>query len=458
MPNPVFAESAPEWVSFAGCTVTPGDQNRECSVCGHCWSEDDTPYFEERIEPTMELLYGPRLWDHLTDVAKKAGPRRAAIAFVGEAAPELLKKFGPRDILVVNAGDHALAAGATSPAALAAFLDRGVQLYSYSALHAKVIATKRSAVVGSSNASTTSNRSDEAAILTDDPAIIAGVRGMVTDLAANAERIDGKFVARARKLVKESGPRPPVPGITETEAFPPRPVTRLHFVEAEHDEWPDDVEEAARDLQSDTRRSIGRVRRQWWDPTPRRSRYRVGDVLIEFAGSGDDDYAFEAPALIVGKAKVPTSGLGHVFVLQSLRDAPEAYLSELHDDLAEIGVVRAHDSLADCAEALHGARVTDSAVADRVLDLWRYPPMTDRDPAQPAPGDRVRAHLWNFDGRHNDIEAGVSPPDVDDPRREVIGELICETVDSAFGVYERHIVIEDNGRITYVEPSTIRPT
>lgn len=74
----------------------------------------------------------------------------------------------------------------------------------------------------------------------------------------------------------------------------------------------------------------------------------------------------------------------------------------------------------------------------------------------PVTGDRVRAHLWNVDGRHNDVAAGVFPPDVDDPTRIVVGSLHVESVDSVFGAYERQSVIEDDGRVVWVENDTIQ--
>lgn len=73
----------------------------------------------------------------------------------------------------------------------------------------------------------------------------------------------------------------------------------------------------------------------------------------------------------------------------------------------------------------------------------------------PINGDRVRAHLWNFDGRHNDPDAATFPPDVDDPQRIVVGSLQIETVDSTFGTYERKSVIEDDGHVVWVEDDTI---
>ncbi|QZE10794.1 HNH endonuclease [Gordonia phage ChisanaKitsune] len=91
----------------------------------------------------------------------------------------------------------------------------------------------------------------------------------------------------------------------------------------------------------------------------------------------------------------------------------------------------------------------------RTEDIWK---VTDKVVVDESPsnGDRVSANLWNFDGRHNDIEAGVFPPDVDDPTRTVVGRLVMEVVDSPFGSYERSLVVEDDGLISFVEPETVQ--
>ncbi len=73
---------------------------------------------------------------------------------------------------------------ATSPAALAYYLGKGVRVLSSPTLHAKVIATNRRAVVGSANASENSTFADDAVIITDDPEVVASVRKFI-------DRIDG---------------------------------------------------------------------------------------------------------------------------------------------------------------------------------------------------------------------------------------------------------------------------
>ena len=67
-------------------------------------------------------------------------------------------------------------------------------------------------------------------------------------------------------------------------------------------------------------------------------------------------------------------------------------------------------------------------------------------------GDRVSARLYNWDGRREPI---VSIPDVRDPSATLIGKLIVEEVDSAFGTYTRHLLITDGGLFRLVEEDSI---
>jgi hypothetical protein len=70
----------------------------------------------------------------------------------------------------------------------------------------------------------------------------------------------------------------------------------------------------------------------------------------------------------------------------------------------------------------------------------------------PRTGDRVRANLFNFDGRRL---PNTFPPDVDDPLEIQVGRLIVEEVGSAWGSYTRHAIVRDDGAIREIEPDTI---
>lgn len=71
----------------------------------------------------------------------------------------------------------------------------------------------------------------------------------------------------------------------------------------------------------------------------------------------------------------------------------------------------------------------------------------------PRTHDRVQAHLFNYDGRRDNMYP--PDPDVDNPEELLIGTLYIEGVDSAWGGYTRHAVILDDGAFREVEPDTI---
>ena len=70
---------------------------------------------------------------------------------------------------------------------------------------------------------------------------------------------------------------------------------------------------------------------------------------------------------------------------------------------------------------------------------------------QPQHGHHVRAHLFNYDGRRSH----VAVPDVPAPGELVVGTLIVDDVDSAWGQYTRFAVIDTDGATREVEPDSI---
>ncbi|MFD9670059.1 phosphatidylserine/phosphatidylglycerophosphate/cardiolipin synthase family protein, partial [Rhodococcus sp. NPDC059968] len=82
-------------------------------------------------------FHGPSPWPHITRAIRTRGARYAAIGYLGQDAPDLLP-LRAGDLLVVNASKAAIRAHATSPAALAYYVNKGVRVLSSPTLHAKV--------------------------------------------------------------------------------------------------------------------------------------------------------------------------------------------------------------------------------------------------------------------------------------------------------------------------------
>src|SRR3954470_4668773 len=96
------------------------------------------------------------VWPAIEDFLRGSRRKLVATAFLGADAPDLLSALEGGDLLVCNASRRTLKAGATSPAALKAFLDAGVTVLSHQRLHAKIYVGDHAAFVGSANASASS--------------------------------------------------------------------------------------------------------------------------------------------------------------------------------------------------------------------------------------------------------------------------------------------------------------
>jgi hypothetical protein len=98
-------------------------------------------------------LISQNIWPLITRAASSS--RRSdlvAVAYFGRGGARLLP-LRPGSHLVVDASDSTVAAGATCPAELLQLLRRGVRVFSYPGLHAKVFVLGRRAFIGSTNAS-----------------------------------------------------------------------------------------------------------------------------------------------------------------------------------------------------------------------------------------------------------------------------------------------------------------
>nr|WP_271209596.1 hypothetical protein [Rhodococcus wratislaviensis]GLK34235.1 hypothetical protein GCM10017611_10800 [Rhodococcus wratislaviensis] len=147
-------------------------------------------------------FHGPSPWPHITRAIRVRGPRRAAIAYLGEDAPTLLP-LRAGDLLVVNASRAAVRAHVTSPIALAYYVEAGVRVLSSPNLHANVIATNRRAIIGSANASHSSTIADEAVVITDDPEVVAAAWTFIDGIDEITE-VDQVFLDNANRMADRS--------------------------------------------------------------------------------------------------------------------------------------------------------------------------------------------------------------------------------------------------------------
>ncbi len=127
------------------------------------------------------------IWPQLTKTVRGSRHRCAvAVAYFGAGASRLLP-LPKSSLLVVDASEHAVACGQTSPADLIALVSRGVAVYSVPNLHAKVFVLGRAAYIGSANVSVRSaSQLVEAVVRTTEPSAVGAARQFVQEHCLHA--------------------------------------------------------------------------------------------------------------------------------------------------------------------------------------------------------------------------------------------------------------------------------
>lgn len=263
------------------------------------------------------------IWPNLTKAVGSSKQRcAAAVAYLGAGASRLLPlPQGSR--LVVDASERAVASGQTCPADLIALVKRGLTVFSFPNLHAKVFVVGRAAYIGSTNASNRSaNHLVEAAIRTTEPDAVSAAREFV-----NAHCLHELTPQRLKQLAKLYRP-PLIPG-NNLAKKPPKGksskplLPRLLLAQLVPADWPEEVKSihdsgfaVAKQLRKHPRRFV-LDSFQWDGKCP----YLPGDVVIQISDEGKDSVLATPPGnvLYVRPGQVGTKLVSIVFLEHSNR-------------------------------------------------------------------------------------------------------------------------------------------
>ncbi len=143
------------------------------------------------------------IWDQISELSRTSKRCHVAVAYVASAGMKLLR-LGKGDVLVVDMSKARVKVGATDPALIRQYMDKGVAVYSLQRLHAKVFVFDKTAVIGSTNVSKYSREDlTEAVILTTDPWIVEEARDFVKALASRLDAVDRDYLARCQKIYRK---------------------------------------------------------------------------------------------------------------------------------------------------------------------------------------------------------------------------------------------------------------
>lgn len=313
------------------------------------------------------VLHAPHPWPAITAALRGRGPRRVAVAYLDHTAPDLLP-LRSGDQLIVNAARAAVRAHATSPTALAHFLDAGVQVLSTANLHTGLIVTGEKVIVGPASASHASTVADETALITDDPDAITAAHAFLDGLEDTIE-VDEVFLDSAT-AIWQIGRVVPLAGIGSRirtgHDFLPTPVRRM-FLRHLGDYTPtEDNETSSTSPAPGSGGPDPRYRTHWVrEDTPgpdRRTRLQPGDVVIRISA---DDIRLDPPAVVdTGPHRIPHTRHALAYRLRARADLDPIALP----DAARILADRGHPN-----PRLHRGdhRVISPGLRAALLRLWK---------------------------------------------------------------------------------------
>lgn len=320
-------------------------------------------------------VHGFHPWDEISLLSKLPGPRHAAIAFVGANALEMLS-LETGDVLVCNASRSAIESGATNPYALREFVDRGVEVYSCSSLHAKVLAVRGYAIVGSANASRHSDQSLEAVVSSDEPEFVERVIKLVDDACSkNDFAVDIEYLDAAEEWFQtDVGNKLAIVGVTASpevaNVFVPDSGGTYWLSAERDDQYPADAEKLAGTMM---RSQIARRRKAKFVLDTmyenRSTKICTGDVLILLHESNEGEYTHVwEPAKVVDVRPVGNSDDEVVLLLQYNQDFEEQSFEDFDEAVATIR--RLTTIYIDVESTQFPLRLTGPQGRDLVNALW----------------------------------------------------------------------------------------
>jgi hypothetical protein len=314
----------------------------------------------------MQRVLSNDLWTEVRRRARASKSRKAAIAY----ATRDLVGFRNGDKLVVDASVLAIRNGETDAKLLRKLHKEGVQLYDCVDLHAKILVLDDVAIIGSGNMSSSSElRMVEAALISNQDSVVAGVASLIEQVIKQSTRLTGKRIAELCKIevVRRGGWKG---GSRKTRATRiPKLGNRTWIVgvhEVNQDPKPQEqklIDDAIRSLQERVGVDDDDITWIRWGVRGRFAREcRGGDLLIQIWRSSTAKRPSEvlkaAPVLL----KQRTRNWTRFYVAEPLGRAPKMTWGQFKRLLGDVGYPRQVKA--------GSVQVVDSHLADAITRKW----------------------------------------------------------------------------------------
>lgn len=304
-------------------------------------------------------------WSRIRDLAKMRGRRLVAVPFLGKGAIRRLP-LQAGDLLIVRLDEATVKSGQTSPFEVGKFLRKGVEVHAQSNLHAKVFVFGKTAVIGSTNVSTTSEEHLlEAVVETSDRRAVSAAATFVRSLRGDvvtpqyAKRLEKMYVPP--RILGAGRPR-------SQQTMRGAGQSVLWAVKLETGAWIDEDyvqqdagEPLARKKLKNTRHYV--VDDFVWTPAGFGRKVRVGQRVLQIVEESSERVYAEAPYRVVRvqRYRVGNSSRVMVFVERKKRSR-------------RVGLGRLLERLGPMGERLNGLKTSfelkDKALVYQLGQIW----------------------------------------------------------------------------------------
>lgn len=256
---------------------------------------------------TTELI-DEHIWTRLRSACRKCRrPAAVAVAYFGKGASKLLPlRVGSR--LVVDASEAAVRGGQTCPDDLLTLVDRGINVFSYSDLHAKVYVFGNRAFVGSANASNNSaDRLIEALLETTERSAVTAARKFVHDLCL--QRLTPTVLKRLKAIYRPPKNFTRARGKRKRTSQPHRAIPPVKLALLKLENWPEKIQQAHdRGLTEAKRRRQRRARYRidafrWTGNAP----FKRDDIVLQVTDEGKGRRLMSPPGPVVRVRNFPSA-------------------------------------------------------------------------------------------------------------------------------------------------------
>lgn len=273
-----------------------------------------------------------KLWETILQKSISSEKTIVVSPYIGTNIEELIR-LKKDDVVVCYLNEESVKSGSVNPHTLEQLFNAGVKIFSHQKLHSKIYLFDSSAIVGSANLSTNSNKElHESGIYTDKKRIIEDVKKEIEQIIENSNKISIDHIEALKKFFKRSKREKDRINSSTSDFW----VTSTEFTDFTKNETKklELTEKFYHKSLKSKHYELHDIRLEANDELVRK--VKIGEKLLEIYKEEDYYYKISEPMTILGIEDGPSkkSKIEAVFLrLEKRKASKEAYLKDLNKTL-----------------------------------------------------------------------------------------------------------------------------